>query len=118
MDNDPIATALRRDAEMLLKLSPAPDASALWHRAQRARAQRIQRIMNMCGWGLRVAIALVFAGVAVFAPHALVELLLPLALIGWLSTGICSPAFEARRAESFGKCGLAPPRHPPQSSPK
>ena len=95
MDDDLIAAALRRDAEMLDKLAPAPDASAMWHRAQQRRVQRIRRIMDICGWGLRAVLVLVFAGVAAAAPHALVELALPLAVVGWLSTGICSPLFKS-----------------------
>jgi len=94
MDKDDIATALRRDADLLLTLAPTPDAATLWHRIRRARAQRMHTIMNICGWSLRATIALVFAGVAAIEPHVLVELLAPLALIGWLSTGICSPIFR------------------------
>ncbi len=91
MDEDQVRTALRRDADMLLALSPQPDAAALWHQVRRARAWRLKRIMDMCGWSVRAAVAASALGVALLAPDALPLFAGPLVLAAWLSTGICSP---------------------------
>jgi len=98
MNDDPIAAALRRDAELLLDLAPAPDAAALWHKVRRARSKRIQRVMDICGWSLRATVAIAFGGVALSAPEALPALIVPLALVGWLSTGICTPLLHSERS--------------------
>jgi len=97
MDDDLLIIAMRRDADFLFRHAPAPDAAVLWHRVKQARAQRIQAIMNISCWSLRAGLALVFAGVAVFRPDALAELALPLALIGWLSTGISVRAVTPKK---------------------
>jgi hypothetical protein len=97
MDEDLVRTALRRDADMLLAASPEPDAAALWHRVRRARARRLNRIMDICGWSVRAALAASALGVAFLAPDALVLLAGPLAIAAWLSIGICSPVAAPRR---------------------
>jgi hypothetical protein len=91
MNDDYVRAALRRDSEMLLERSPGPDAASLWHRIRQARARRLQRIMDICGWGVRAGAACAAGGVALWAPDALWAVAGPLALIGWLSTGICTP---------------------------
>jgi hypothetical protein len=91
MDDDCIRAALRRDAEMLLELSPPPDAASLWHQVRQARARRLERIMDICGWSVRAGAACTAAGVALWAPGALWAFAGPLVLVGWLSTGICTP---------------------------
>jgi len=96
MNDDPVRAALRRDAEMLSALSPPTDAAALWHRVQRERARRLERIMDLCGWSVRAGVAAAALGVAYWAPDALAVLVGPLALIGWLSTGICTPIAAGR----------------------
>jgi hypothetical protein len=93
MHDDPVAAALRRDAALLLERSPAPDAAALWHTIQRARMRRIRLIMDVGGWSLRAVIVAAVPGFAFFAPDALLKLAVPLALVGWLSRGMCSPVF-------------------------
>jgi|GEM_PF-5953970 len=97
MDEDLVRTALRRDADMLLECSPNPDAAALWHRIRRARAQRLNRILDICGWSVRAGLAASAVGVAFLAPDALILLAGPLVLAAWLSTGICSPVLAHRR---------------------
>jgi hypothetical protein len=91
MNEDPIAAALRRDAALLLERAPAPNAAAVWHAVRRERARRVRLIIDICGWGLRAAIAGIFILVAVAEPDALAKLGGPLVLIGWLSRGMCSP---------------------------
>ena len=92
MHDDPIAAALRRDAELLLEIAPAPDAARLWHAVRAARGRKIQRLINLCGWSLRGAIALAVLGVGSLAPHALASAAVPLLLIAWLTSGMCAPA--------------------------
>jgi len=53
--------------------------------------------MNLCGWGLRAALLIVFAAITFIAPPAFRELILPLLLVGWLSSGICSPVAGSGR---------------------
>lgn len=91
MENDSIAAALRRDAELMRDFAPVINAAALWNKVQRGRAQRLRRIMNLCGWALRASLLLVIVAVTLLAPQALSEFVLPLMLVGWLSAGICSP---------------------------
>jgi hypothetical protein len=91
MDEDLVRAALRRDSEMLLSLAPRPDAAALWHQVRRARAARLKRIIDICGWSVRAVGAAAALGVALAAPDALPVVLGPLALAAWLSTGICTP---------------------------
>jgi hypothetical protein len=95
MNDDPVKIALRRDAALLIELSPPPDAAALWHTIRRARARRIQLIMDISGWTLRAAIVAIFLGLALTGPNALLKLAAPLALVGWLSRGMCSPVLPA-----------------------
>jgi hypothetical protein len=97
MDEDLVRAALRRDSDMLLARAPEPDSAALWHRVRRARAERLNRIMDFCGWSVRAALAASGLGVALLAPDALVLLAGPLAIAAWLSTGICSPVIAPRR---------------------
>jgi hypothetical protein len=99
MTDDPVAIALRRDAALLLELSPAPDAAALWHKIRRVRARRLQLIMDIGGWGLRAGIVAACGCLAVVAPDALLKLGGPLALVGWLSRGICSPMLPRGQQE-------------------
>ncbi len=100
MNDDPVRAALRRDAEMLLDLAPPSDAASLWHEVQRARARRLKRIIDLCGWSVRAGAACAALGVAFWAPDALPVFAGPLALVGWLTTGICTPI--AVRASSGG----------------
>jgi hypothetical protein len=90
MHDDPIAMALRSDAERLLAEAPAPDAARMWHAMQAARAARLARLMNLCGWGLRAGLVLVLALAAAIAPRTALGLLPAVALIGWLTSGICT----------------------------
>jgi hypothetical protein len=96
MDEDPIRAALKRDADMLLALAPRPDAAAMWQEIRRARAERLKRIIDICGWSVRAAVAASAAGVALAAPDALPLFVGPLALAAWLSTGICTPILGRR----------------------
>jgi hypothetical protein len=96
MDDDRVRAALRRDAEMLLELSPQPDAAFAWHQVQRARARRLERIADICGWSVRAGLAAAAAGVAYWNPQALGAFAGPLLLVGWLSTGICTPMAGGR----------------------
>jgi hypothetical protein len=96
MDDDHVRAALRRDSEMLLELAPSPDAASLWHEVRRARARRLKRITDICGWSVRAAAAAAGLGVAVSAPDALGVLAGPLLLVAWLSTGICTPVAGGR----------------------
>lgn len=100
MHDDYVRAALRRDSEMLLELAPKPDAASLWHEVRRARARRLEGIMDICGWSVRAGAAFVALVVALWAPDALWAFAGPLALVGWLSTGICTPvAIRDRTAE-------------------
>ncbi|HEU0099335.1 MAG TPA: hypothetical protein VFQ67_11245 [Allosphingosinicella sp.] len=91
MNDDHVRAALRRDAESLLLQAPPPDAAALWHRIRRERARRLKRIADICGWSVRAGIAGAGLGVALWAPGSLPAFIGPLVLVGWLSTGICTP---------------------------
>ena len=100
MADDLVALALRNDAELLMDLAPALDAVALWHRIRTVRAKRIQRIMDGCGWSLRALLATVLTGVATLSPEALPGFIPPLALLAWLSMGICSPMLTFAESSS------------------
>jgi hypothetical protein len=91
MNDDRVRAALRGDAERLLTLAPPTDAASLWHEVQRARARRLKRIADICGWSVRAGVACAALGVAFWAPQALPAFAGPLVLVGWLSTGICTP---------------------------
>jgi hypothetical protein len=91
MNDDHVLAALRGDARMLLALAPRSDAAAMWHEVRRARARRLKRIADLCGWSVRGGAACAAVGVALVAPDALPLFAGPLLLVGWLSTGICTP---------------------------
>lgn len=97
MGEDPVREALRRDADMLLSLSPSPDAAALWHQVRRAQAARLERIIDICGWTVRAVGAAGALVTGLTVPDALPLLLGPLALAAWLSTGICTPILARTR---------------------
>lgn len=90
MPADPIARALRRDAEALLKAAPRPNAAAAWHAVRVARAQKVQRALFWSGWGLRAAVAAIAAALAALAPTALAGAGAPLLLVVWLSSAMCA----------------------------
>lgn len=91
MPADPIAFALRRDAEALLDLAPRPDAAAAWHAVRMARAHKLERMLRRSGWALRGAVAAIAAAVAILAPDALAGAGVPLVLVVWLTSAMCSP---------------------------
>jgi len=104
MPIDPIAAALRRDAELLRELAPPSDVAAAWQAVRTAQARKLLWIITLCGWGLRVLLTLVALGLALLAPDLLAGAVLPLVLVGWLSSGICAPLFamEHRRPLTAG----------------
>lgn len=91
MRDDSIAASLRTDAERLLAEAPAPDAPGTWHSVQAARAARLGRLMSLCGWGLRAGLVLLLALAATIAPRTALGLLPAIALVAWLTSGICAP---------------------------
>jgi len=95
MPNDPISAALRRDAALLLDLAPVPNAAA-WHAVRAARARRLSWIMSLCGWGLRALLLVAAIGLVLLAPSLLLGAAVPLALVGWLSSGMCAPLVSRR----------------------
>jgi hypothetical protein len=94
MNDDLLRSALRHDADLLLRSAPQLDTAAMWHRVQRARARKIERVLYWCGWLLRVVITAVSAGIAWLAPTALIGIVVPLLLVLWMTSGMCAPVRE------------------------
>jgi len=91
MQIDPIAAALRRDAELLLAEAPPLDTAGAWHRVRMSRAARLQQVLDHCAWGLRLGVVVLLVGALASAPRTALAVLPALILVGWLTTGIAAP---------------------------
>ena len=95
MPADPIALALRRDAEALLEKAPPANAAAAWHAVRAARARKLETALRRAGWGLRIVVATLAAVLAALEPAALAGAVLPLLLTVWLTSAMCARVMGA-----------------------
>jgi hypothetical protein len=95
MHDDPIAMALRRDAELLREQAPPINVAEAWHRMRAEHAARLRRALDYCGWAVRFGLMALLAAAAAIAPRTALALLPALALLGWLTSGLCTPLGRA-----------------------
>lgn len=88
---DPVAEFVRAERTALLGLAPPPHAARVWHRARRARADRLRRGMSAIGWLVRLTLAVAVAASVWWARPDSMLLIVSLGLAVWLTAGVCAP---------------------------